>query len=506
LRAGSATITNLIATSASITTLTNNPTFSGGTANGVLYLNGSKVATSAADLTFTSTGLGIGTASPGQKLDIITDSNAFVGQRIRNNDTGSSAYAGLILNPNGNSWGIRSGSSAANSNSLNFTIDILGTPINLLTLTSSGNLGLGVTPSAYDSGIKAFDIGSGSAILNPNSAGQTWFLTNAYYGSSAFRYKNSGVEATRYDQAVGTHKWFTAPSGTAGAAISFTQAMTLNASGDLGVGTTSPSYKLDVNGNGGFSGTLTLTLPSVVGAIVSRNSSTTAAELHIRPNSGKSGWLSFTEDSVADRWVLGTAAGNGSLIFGTGNPSGYTERARITSGGVVAVNTTGAVYSSEKLAVLAANNSVAAAFKTDAGATEYTIAVSNTATSGDNKFVVFATESTDTIRGSITYNRGAGQVAYNVTSDVRLKDNITNAADAGNKVDALQVRQFDWKETGNHVDYGFVAQELHEVVPHSVSKPEDDGQMWSVDYSKLVPMLVKEIQSLRARVAQLESK
>ena len=130
----------------------------------------------------------------------------------------------------------------------------------------------------------------------------------------------------------------------------------------------------------------------------------------------------------------------------------------------------------------------------------------STATSGDNSFIEFGTEASFTTRGSITYNRGAGQVAYNTTSDARLKENIADAEEAGGKIDAMQVRQFDWKETGNHLDYGFVAQELHAVAPHAVSKPEDVDAMWSVDYSKLVPMLVKEIQSLRARVAQLESK
>ena len=49
-----------------------------------------------------------------------------------------------------------------------------------------------------------------------------------------------------------------------------------------------------------------------------------------------------------------------------------------------------------------------------------------------------------------------------------------------------------------------VAQELQSVAPEAVSEGETEEDMMSVDYSKLVPMLVKEIQSLRARVAQLE--
>ena len=90
--------------------------------------------------------------------------------------------------------------------------------------------------------------------------------------------------------------------------------------------------------------------------------------------------------------------------------------------------------------------------------------------------------------------------AYNTSSDYRLKDNIADADDAGSKIDAIQVRKFDWKADGSHQDYGMVAQELLEVAPEAVSAPEDPEEMMGVDYSKLVPMMLKEIQSLRARI------
>jgi len=104
--------------------------------------------------------------------------------------------------------------------------------------------------------------------------------------------------------------------------------------------------------------------------------------------------------------------------------------------------------------------------------------------------------------GNITTTTSS--TAYNTSSDARLKENIADAEDAGAKVDAIQVRQFDWKADGSHQDYGMVAQELLEVAPEAVSGDPESDDMMGVDYSKLVPMLVKEIQSLRARVAQLE--
>jgi hypothetical protein len=94
--------------------------------------------------------------------------------------------------------------------------------------------------------------------------------------------------------------------------------------------------------------------------------------------------------------------------------------------------------------------------------------------------------------------------AYNTSSDQRLKENIADADDAGSKVDSIQVRKFDWKADGSHQDYGMIAQELQAVAPEAVSGDADSEEMMGVDYSKLVPMLIKEIQSLRNRVAQLE--
>ena len=104
--------------------------------------------------------------------------------------------------------------------------------------------------------------------------------------------------------------------------------------------------------------------------------------------------------------------------------------------------------------------------------------------------------------GSISVTTSA--TAYNTSSDQRLKENIADADDAGSKVDAIQVRQFDWKADGSHQDYGMVAQELMTVAPEAVTQSENPEDMMGVDYSKLVPMLIKEIQSLRNRVATLE--
>lgn len=138
--------------------------------------------------------------------------------------------------------------------------------------------------------------------------------------------------------------------------------------------------------------------------------------------------------------------------------------------------------------------------------------------------------------GSISQS-GTTAVLYNTTSDRRLKTNISDAPDAGPVIDKLMVRSFDWKEPGNdRVQFGFIAQELADLFPDAVKRGDgraavdkaeakkkgldpndfrnfddsavkdgrDIGESWAYDPSKLVPLLVKEVQSLRARVAALE--
>jgi hypothetical protein len=104
-------------------------------------------------------------------------------------------------------------------------------------LDTSGNLGLGVTPSAWVSTYKAFELFSSGCGVSSDAATKIQLAANFYRVSGADKYGTTG-EATLYSQASGVHKWFNAPSGTAGTNISFSQAMTLSAAGGLSVGLT----------------------------------------------------------------------------------------------------------------------------------------------------------------------------------------------------------------------------------------------------------------------------
>jgi len=177
--------------------------------------------------------VGIGTTSPSHPLSV-----AGVIQ-----STNTSAY--LLRDGDVAGYGIYKGSStrigfAANGNEV-------------LTVTSTGNLGLGVVPSAWGAG-KAIQVDS-AAVSLWGVGNQTALLNNSYYNSGD-KYATTGA-ASYYLQASGEHKWFNAPSGTAGNAISFTQAMTLSASGNLLIGTTTDGgWKLQVNGNSNINGTV----------------------------------------------------------------------------------------------------------------------------------------------------------------------------------------------------------------------------------------------------------
>jgi hypothetical protein len=116
-----------------------------------------------------------------------------------------------------------------------------GAPTERMRLDSAGNLGLGVTPSAWGSGFRALQIGSGASVVCDGSA-TVRLYANAYYDGTNLKYINS-AQASQYRQFNGQHDWWIAGSGSAGGTISFTQAMTLDASGCLGIGPggTSPS-------------------------------------------------------------------------------------------------------------------------------------------------------------------------------------------------------------------------------------------------------------------------
>ena len=108
-----------------------------------------------------------------------------------------------------------------------------------MTLDIAGNLGLGVVPSAWNSAYRAVELQGGS-VYSPNATDLN-FSQNEYVDAVGYKYKASAA-ATRYVQSSGTHFWQSAPSGTAGAALTNTTLMTLDNTGNLALGQTPSTW------------------------------------------------------------------------------------------------------------------------------------------------------------------------------------------------------------------------------------------------------------------------
>jgi len=349
-------------------------------------------------MTLNSTGLGVG-GSPTNNLAVQT----------------SSAKGGIHINYSGSTIGLLGIVNPGVSNNTiigsvsNNSLELMTNNSTKATIDSSGNVGIGVTPSVQIGNYKSLQIGIGGNLIGRTDDAGIELSSNAYRsGSGSYIYLNTDNSAS-YRQYSGTHQWFTAPSGTAGNAITFTQAMTLDASGNLLVGTT--------------------------GTVVSSDS-----------------------------------------------------RFRVSATAVPAVDA-----------------------KTTA-ATQAVVDEWNSDTSGDNLFNRFWTESSPiAFRGSISYNRAGGLVAYNTTSDYRAKDIIGPVSNSGSLIDSLKV--YVGKMKGATIERPMlIAHELQEVAPYAVSGEKDavdaDGKpkYQQMDASALVPLLIAEIKSLRARVQTLETR
>jgi hypothetical protein len=280
--------------------------------------------------TLTSTGLGIGTTSPATKLQVVaaTSSGAVSnGFALTQAGTGSGTGASLFIGY---------GTSTGTYGSISGFFDGVGTSLTFGTSSNAGvaavaekmrldyqgNLGLGVTPSAWGT-FKAIQIGSQTSISD-NGSGIGGFAVNAYNSGANWTYITTAA-SSQYYQYLGTHVWRTAASGTAGTAISFTQAMTLDASGNLGLGATSitavGSYRvLEVNGTTG--GYIALSTAGTRGASFFGTTSGVGIEAL-----GASNFLQFYTNSSERLRIASTGA------FGLSGANYGTSGQVLTSGG-----------------------------------------------------------------------------------------------------------------------------------------------------------------------------
>jgi len=406
--------------------------------------------------------VGIGTNAPSTRLHV---------------NTGSAGYGITVAASSQTSGTYQIG---IDSNSALAIYDTAATAQRLV-LSNSGNVGIGISTPSGKLHVQSASSGgtaSGNAdelILEGSGNTGLTILSGATSLGNLF-FADSGDAADgyiNYDQSGRSMRFGTAT----------TEAMRIDASGNLLVGTTTAKGKQHV-------------------------ARTTTGEIarFSTPNATEGSIIVGRPDSDTEGLTLKYNSSTGDCTFGsvnTGHPllfkSGTAERMRIDSSGNLLVGTTSST--GHKIASVATGSDRNLLMQcANGGVNGITLNTSGTA---DYTAFLFTTDGGNTQRGSIVV--GASSTAYNTSSDQRLKENITDANDAGSKIDAIKVRQYDWKADGSHQDYGMIAQELQAVAPEAVSGDADSEEMMGVDYSKLVPMLIKEIQSLRNRVAQLEA-
>ena len=289
--------------------------------------------------------------------------------------------------------------------------------------------------------------------------------------------------------------------------------------GDVGIGTTSPGAKLHVVGNTYVqSGTLfTDAVTSYGGTSLALNGGNTLIALTSgseRMRIDSSGNVGIGTSSPAEALEISRDANPKIRFLDVGNLDakigivgstalGFevngSERARIDSSGNLLVGTTSTSGLSSGSSSNPGFGSFGGQLRTqwNSDANAYWSKASGRSNVTFHDFYDAGVQV-----GTITTN--GTNAAYNTTSDARLKHDIIDAPEASALIDAIKVRSFKWNADDSEQRYGFVAQELVEVAPEAVHQPEDEDQMMGVDYSKLVPMLVKELQSVRARLAALE--
>jgi hypothetical protein len=357
---------------------------------------------------------------------------------------------------------------------------------------------IGSTVQTYDSNLTSFvstftlptTDGTADQVLKTNGSGTLSFVTPAAAiadgdkgditvssSGAAWTIDNGAVTSSK----LGTDLTITAAAGSASTpsitttgdtntgiffpaadTIAFAEggaeAMRIDSSGNVGIGTTSAinafSYTKWLGLNAGISGDSTA-------AIDMRGSRTV---------DGGFADINFFHQSTSNRAYIqarrGSTDSETNIAFGTNN----TERARITSGGVLLVGSTAQLINESAFGANSSGNT--STFKTSAGANGWCSLMWNSATSGNNTFVEFLTETVSTARGSVDYNRTGGLTRYNTTSDATLK-NILGDSDGAKSVEILnstRIREYAWKDDETQKpQIGVIAQELYETYKGAVS-------------------------------------
>jgi hypothetical protein len=277
------------------------------------------------------------------------------------------------------------------------------------------------------------------------------------------------------------------------------EAMRIDSSGNVGIGTTSMTTGLEIHGSDDNACTIKL-------RDLSDYSSGTGPTIAFQGKDSSESIKNFSQIKG-----VSNSSNNGMLIFETRNSGSIAERMRIKNDGNVMINTT------------STSPSPGVSLQ-PSGA----IGLGNAGGTSGTSFMEFRRNGTQI--GSITQSGTTG-VNFNNSSDYRLKENVSYDFDGTSRLKQLKPARFNFIGDTATVD-GFLAHEVSDIVPHAISGKKDamtkevlyvDGDEipkgkkvgdvkyesqiapQGIDHSKLVPLLVKTIQELEARITALEN-
>jgi len=440
---------------------------------------------------------------------------------------------------------------------------------NSLTNTQKMTGSMLVTGSITQAGASAISLFSGNvgigttSLINPSAKlevkGDVFITPIGSVASKLHLYNNDSTNETYiYDSGSSSTSILAfAPGGVT--------KMVVISSGNVGIGTSSPTTKLEVNDTNGvplrfgdISTSITGQTAGYIGMSTSaysgnngdlvlfpRTSATSnillmsgsvgigttapATTLHalgpIRSQDSRGGSLAAVEISG------GNSSLNPYISVDQSNPLtfivGAAERMRITSAGSLTIGTTEVVGSNSKLIVSSSDAGPSFINQTQG---QQTLLCWNKATSGDNLWVEFHAGSTLGVKGSIDYNRASNVTRFNTTSDANLKNIIgdSNKQKSIGILSSTKIKEYSWKDdTTNKSQIGVIAQELYETFKGAVSKGSDDELLgtedykpWAVDktaftfhliagwqeHEQLIQELKAENDTLKERLTALENK
>jgi hypothetical protein len=414
-------------------------------------------------MTITSDGkIGIGTASPtASKLQV--DGTDGTIARFRTTSGSNNTVINITSNDSAGTAGLSVG---GNSSFPAMTFENGGSE--RMRITSGG-----ITTVGGTSGIARLNAVAQNwpenalGIYSANISGQTNFAGIAFFNQDTDA--TVGNVADIYTNPTGTLSLTSAANpaiqlkyGSQGISGG-TPALTVDSSGRIGIGTSSPQKNLQITSS--------------------------TATLRLEESGGSSKRLDFEIDNSAVAKIMANQSGSQIAFHTVGS-----ERARFDSSGNFMVGKTSGNIATAGIE-LRANDDVL--ITKDGNTSLYLNRLSSNGTT-----IEFHRSSSNI--GNVSVSTVG--VTYNTTSDIRLKQDI-EPLQATDKLMAMNPVSYAWKaDPDGPRSMGFIAQEMQEVMPEAVSTGDDDDAMMSMDYGRITPILVSALQDAHRKIEQLESR